>query len=174
MAISFTMNQDKALQTLLWILNQKPGIDVYNIMKVVFAADCFHLNAYGRPVYGDKYTAMKDGTVPSFMYDLTKLKSNVPFFHCTKNGLQANSTPNMNYFSESDIEALEFGMNEYADLSFGEVRDKNHRHKAWRNHEDELKQGAKSVEIDYKEMIDNQEVIDDLEELGSLTESMVL
>lgn len=174
MQISFTMNQDKALQTLLWILNQKPGINVYNIMKVVFAADCFHLNEYGRPIYGDTYKAMKDGTVPSFMYDLTKLQHNVPFFHCSKNGLQANSVPNMSYFSESDLEALEYGLKEYADLSFGAVREKNHQHRAWKNHEAELNAGRKAVDIDYKEMIDNPEVLADLNELGHLTESMVL
>ncbi len=174
--ISFTMNQDKALQTLLWILNKKQGIDIYNIMKIVFAADCYHLTKYGRPVYGDKYMAMKDGTVPSFMYDLVRLKSNMPFFHCSKNGLQANSVPNMNFFSESDIEALEYGLKEYGDLKFGEIRDKNHQHRAWKKHENELKKnfGPKAIPIDYEDMIDDPEVIKDLIELGSMTESMVL
>lgn len=169
--IKFTVNSDKALHVLLWILNKKPNIDVYNINKVMFAADCYSLNHFGRPIYGDRYIAMRLGTVPSFMYDLTKMKGPMPFYQSSKHGLSTYSSPNEDMFSEADIEALEYGMREYADLSFEDVRDKNHLHRAWLNHKDELKT-RESVDIDFCEMIDNQEVLKDLQDLGSLTENM--
>jgi hypothetical protein len=35
------------------------------------------------------------------------------------------------FFSESDIEALEFGYKEYETLNFTSVKDKNHKEPAW-------------------------------------------
>ena len=172
MGINFTLDADKAMQTLLWILNKKPDIDVYNINKVMFAADCYSLNTFGRPIYGEKYVAMKFGTVPSFMYDLTKLKSNVPYYYSSEHGLTANAKPDTDLFSQSDIEALEYGINEYADLNFKSVKNKNHHHNAWKKYEKELEQKRK-IDIPYEDMITNQEVLDDLKELGNLTENMV-
>lgn len=171
--IKFTVNSEKALQVLLWILNKKPRINKYNIMKIVFEADCYSFNHNGRPIYGDKYVAMDYGTVPSTMKNIIEIKSNVPFMEVEKNSFIANAKPDMDIFSESDIEALEHGMKEYADLSFDEVKDKNHQHRAWKNRIEDLKH-TKSSPIPYEDMIDNQDVLEDLLELGSLTENMVL
>lgn len=170
--IKFTLNANKAVQTLLWILNKKPNINKYNIMKVMFTADCYHLNEYGRPIYGEKYVAMEYGTVPSFMKDFLSVKSNVPFEEVQKNKFRAKICCNMDVFSDTDIEALEFGISEYADLSFDEVKEKNHEHRAWKNHEEELKT-TRSVPIPYEDMIENNEVLEELTEMGSLTEQMV-
>ncbi len=172
MSITFTLDANKAMQTLLWILNKKPDIDVYNINKVMFAADCYSLNTYGRPVYGEKYVAMKLGTVPSFMYDLTKMKSNVPYHYSSAHGLTANATPDTDLFSQSDIESLEYGLQEYGDLNFTSVKNKNHLHNAWKKYEKGLEQKRK-IDIPYEDMITNKEVLEDLTELGSLTENMV-
>ena len=172
MSITFTLDADKAMQTLLWILNKKPGIDVYNINKVMFSADCYSLNTFGRPIYGEKYVAMKLGTVPSFMYDLTKMKSNVPYYYSSAHGLTANAKPDNDLFSKSDVEALEHGISEYADLDFKSVKHKNHLHNAWKKYEKELEYKRK-VDIPYEDMITNPEVLEDLKELGSLTENMV-
>lgn len=172
--IKFTLNSKKALQCLLWVLKKKPGIDKYNIMKVMFEADRYHLNKYGRPIYGEKYVAMKHGTVPSFMKDLLNIDQNMPFYKCSLNGYKANSVPDYDVFSESDIEALEHGFEEYGNLSFYAVEKKNHEHRAWKDHEHEFKTNAcKRIDIDYAKIIDNPEVLKDLEELGSLTENMV-
>ena len=170
--IQFTLNQTKALQTLLWILQKKPGIQVYNVMKVMFAADCYHLNHYARPIYGETYEAMKFGTVPHFMYNLTKIAQNMPFY-IINNEMNALSAPDLDVFSESDIEALEYGMSEYASLSFNAVKKKNHQHQAWKNHEREVNAGQNNVFIDYSEMIDNPDVLADLQDLGGLTEKIV-
>ena len=169
----FTLNQTKAMQTLLWMLNRKQGMNVYNIMKVMFTADCYHLTRYGRPIYGEVYEAWKFGPVPQFMYNLTKIMQNVPYHRCSENCLEANSAPDMRVFSETDIEALEYGMTEFADLPFEAVKDKSHQHRAWKKHEAEIQAGVKNITVDYADMIDDQDVLDDLNEFGSLTENMV-
>lgn len=160
------------MQCLLWILNRKPGINKYNIMKVMFDADCYHLNKYGRPIYGENYVAMNYGTVPSLMKDLLEITQNVPFYKCSKNGFKANSSPTLDVFSDTDIEALEHGISEYADLSFSEVKNKNHIHPAWEKHKEELK-NTRSCPIPYEDMINNEDVLADLEDMGDLTEKMV-
>ena len=137
----------------------------------MFAADCYHLNKYGRLVYGEEYVAMRLGTVPSFMYELMKIKDKMPFFYSSEYGLSSYAEPDFNLLSASDIEALEYGISEYADLTFAEVKEKNHQHRAWKKHEKELETKNK-VEISYEDMIDNPEVLEYLEELGDMTEKM--
>lgn len=170
--IKFEKNAEKAMQCLLWILKKCPGISKYNIMKVMFAADCYHLNTYGRPIYGESYVAMKYGAVPSFMKDLLSMRSGMPFVECDKNAFKATADPDWEQLSESDTEALQKGLEEYGSLSFAEVKKKNHQHRAWKNHKEELKT-VRFCPISYEEMIDNPEVLADLQELGDLTQSMV-
>jgi uncharacterized phage-associated protein len=167
-AIQFSMNENKALQTLLWILNRKPGIDIYNIMKVVFAAECYHLNKYGRPIYGDSYEAWRFGTVPAFMRKLTNITKNVPYFSPdnSKNGLATNAIPNMDEFSQTDLEALEYGMKEYGDLSFDDAIKKNHAVPAWKKYEARVKSKEQHIPILYEDFITDKEVAAYLQDVG--------
>ncbi len=171
--IEFERNPNKAMHCLLWILNRKPGINKYNILKVMFAADCYHLNTYGRPIYGEQYFAMKYGTVPGLMKDLLSMKSaGMPIVECAENSFMATAVPDMSCLSESDIEALEHGFNEYSDLTFAQVKKKNHQHRAWKNHKKELER-ISVCPIAYEDMIDDPEILADLQSLGELTKNMV-
>jgi uncharacterized phage-associated protein len=174
MSIKFNMNSDKALQAILWILHRKPGIDLYNIVKVIFSAEYYHLNKYGRPVYGDDYEAWSFGPVPTFAYKLLGMQSNMPFHRCTRNGFMATGYPNLDMFSETDLEALEFGFKEYGNLPFGKARDKSHKNPAWKKHESDVNAGGKHIAIDYEDMVQNPEVLAELNELGAMTQNMVL
>jgi len=165
MAIRFTINTQKAVEALLWIV-QRGESNVYNAMKILFAADKYHLNRYARPVTGDKYVAMRFGTVPSWIYGATKRKG----LGFARNGVTLTSDPgrvvNRDLFSISDIEALEHGFNEYAGKSFKAVVLKNHREKAWLNAV-ERKPDAKVSDILFEDMIEKKQwLIDDLEEIG--------
>jgi uncharacterized phage-associated protein len=173
MAIQFNTNHNKAMQVLLWILNKKPGIDIYNAVKVAGEAERYHLNHYGRPIYGDSYEAWKWGTVPVFIYGLTGMTQNMPFYKCSKNGLVATAVPDTKVFSESDIEALEYGMKEYGYLKFSEIKQKNHKLPAWKKYESRIDAGEKRIKIEYDDLISNRDVLDDLCDLGSLTLNMV-
>jgi hypothetical protein len=74
--ISFNCDLEKTLEVLLWVMNQKAeGVNLYNLIKTIFHADCYHLNQYGRPITGDVYIAMVHGTVPSFIYNLLNQES---------------------------------------------------------------------------------------------------
>ncbi|MDR1827958.1 MAG: SocA family protein [Methylobacteriaceae bacterium] len=129
MAIRFTMNRQKATEAVLWII-QRGEPNPYNILKILFSAEKYHLNHYGRPITGDRYIAMEHGTVPSAIYDDIKNGRNPDYF---KEGelLKATRAPSTDYFSDTDMEALEFGFSEYAGKPFDDVKNRNHLEPAW-------------------------------------------
>ncbi len=46
---------------------------MYTILKMVYVADCLHLERYGRPITGDRFIAMEQGACPSKIYDSMKV-----------------------------------------------------------------------------------------------------
>ena len=166
MNIRFNINTQKAVETVLWVIERGES-NVYNIMKILFAADKFHLNKHGRPVTGDRYVAMEFGTVPSWIYDATKLKeSKIGFI---KKDMLLEAEPrrkaNMELMSESDIEALEHGFNEYAKLSFKRVLEKNHKERAWILAR-ERSPLSEAPDMLFEDMIDEKWLVDDLSEMS--------
>ena len=170
MAIRFNINSQKAIECLIWIV-QRGESNVYNAMKILFAADKYHLNKHIRPVTGDRYVAMQFGTVPSWTYDATRLTTPGLGFKREENtlSLEPGRTYNEWEFSESDIEALEYGFNEYAGKSFDEVKRKNHREKAWRRARKRNPDNG-APDILFEDMIDNRKkwLIEDLRDWGPL------
>jgi hypothetical protein len=79
---------------------------------------------------------MKDGPVPSKAYDLMKaIKGESPFCRADKFGdsfevkgfmVHRRMAPDLDEFSESDMECLNESLQENQDLSFGQLRDKSH------------------------------------------------
>jgi hypothetical protein len=72
MTIKFRTNARKAVEVIVWFAHQRPGIDFHSILKMLFFADLFHLNQWGRPIVGDTYYALPYGPVPQTTYDLLK------------------------------------------------------------------------------------------------------
>ena len=168
MNIRFTLNPQKAVEALVWII-QRGETNVYNAMKILFAADKYHLNTSGRPVTGDKYVAMQFGTVPSWTYSATKLcKPGIGFMRNENTlALEPGRVCDTDYLSGSDIEALEHGFNEYGKKNFAEVKRRNHREKAWRMARKRAPENG-APEILFEDMIDSRKkwMIEDLQLLG--------
>ena len=189
--LNFTPNIQKIIETLLWIVNKRPGIDLYHVLKIIFAADCYHLSKYGRPVTGDFYVAVKHGTMPSIAKDIidkdpwTMREYGIDSPVVTREDHDLYPTRDFDRlkFSKSDLEALEFGFNEYADIpTFSGVREKNHKHQAWiRAAERRGYDVSKDTDfsklweiVDFADMVDDPDVLADLKELGEWTERMVV
>lgn len=164
--ITFEINTRKALEAIVFVLSKRPTVNVYNLLKIIYAADKYHLNREARPVIGDVYIKMSYGTVPSVIYDMTKCDSlplagtgldEYPFEKVNGHDLKAKRTADLSYFSESDIEALEYGIGEYMDLPFKEVEQKNHAEKSWLEAEF-------NRPISYESMIENPDILEYLHE----------
>ena len=189
--LNFTPSIQKIIETLLWIVCKRPGIDLYHVIKIMFAADCYHLSNYGRPVTGDFYVAVEHGTMPSIAKNIidndpwTMQKYGIDAYVVTRKDHCLYPTRDFDRlkFSRSDLEALEFGFGEYADISsFGDVREKNHKHRAWiRAAERKGYDVSKDTDfsrlweyVDFADMVDDPQVLEDLNNLGECTERMVV
>lgn len=172
--ICFEINYRKSIEVILYILSkyEKQGLSLCNLLKMIFAADKYHLNQYASPVTGDTYIKMKYGTVPSEIKNiLDKNQSTLdfiadiiieyPFERLTsKHHLKGTRQYNENLLSESDIEALEFGIKEYDGLTFEEVKNKNHSEKCW-------KESILDSSIDFELIIENNEILTYLKEVSA-------
>lgn len=142
MRIYFQSNYAKILETVLWILNKHKGINMYNLLKVLFHADLLSVNKYGVPVTGETYYAYQFGTVPENTYkglinrepiylEFFGLEE-IPFEIKNKYFLYPKREAKEDYLSETDKECLEEGIKEYAFLTFEQVKDKNHNNEGWK------------------------------------------
>lgn len=161
MKIEFKVNYQKTLEAILFLLSKKDSVNLYNIMKALYAADKYHLNKYGRPVTGDVYIKKTYGVLPSVAYgffnnDLMILSSlgldKSPIELTDKNHHYKSTRPaETKFFSKSDIEALEHGIKEYFDLDFNAVAEKNHLEKSWKN-------ANFDSQINIADMIESEEI----------------
>lgn len=171
-SIEFKINYKKAIEVILYILNknENEGVNMYNLIKIIFAADKYHLNKYARPVTGDCYVKMQYGTVPSTICDYLKFDDLALSFIGEKEYPFSKSKEGHNFYptrkcnesllSKSDIEAIEHGIKEYHGLSFDEVKNKNHDEKCWVN-------ACLNSVIPFESMIDDESVLEYLKENSS-------
>lgn len=141
MAARYAVHTAKALETIVWLANAKPGIDIYHVVKCSFFADKYHLNKYGRPISGDNYVADTYGPLGRSVYNIMNgdpiemlaLGGNGPLpIHVGDRWMViADRCANTRVLSKSDVEALEWAVHEVADLSFGELVDITHNDPAY-------------------------------------------
>jgi uncharacterized phage-associated protein len=115
----------KAIEVVVYVSHKTD--DLLHIMKVLYFADKYHLQEYGRLITGDKYIAMKDGPVPSGAYEIVKDVRGDGIVELSANTKQAlrvekrifvkpQRDPILDYLSESDIECLDRAISEYANM----------------------------------------------------------
>lgn len=162
--IKFNFNKQKAIEVILYFAQKRHCIDKMSLYKFLFFADEIHLNKFGRPICGGKYVAMPLGPVPSEIKDLLE-KENHLEFDINDYWITPNRSPNMDYLSKSDIEAINQAYGEYSQYLPKELSDISHEHKAWINAR------SKNIlvnnnRIDFIDLIDldNKDLIEDLEE----------
>lgn len=135
---AFKYDGSKALAAVLYISQQLPGIKFHQCFKIIYFADLAHLAKYGRAIVGDRYIAMKDGPVPSSIYDLLKdiRDKRRSFFKKRNDGdaldVSADSviTPkalaNLDHFSKTDLECLDSAISETKTMSYEARKVKSH------------------------------------------------
>jgi len=131
----FKFNPEKTLEVLLYIIRNIENPDIYKCLKILYFSDKKNLENFGRFISGDSYVAMKHGPVPSGAYDIIKfIRGDGGFgtidwetaLEVKHNNLVPLREPNLDFLSESDIESLEYSINEYGDLSFSDLKDLSH------------------------------------------------
>jgi uncharacterized phage-associated protein len=171
--VRFNYDKDKSIASILFILNKLGKTDFHKVFKILYFADQKHLTKYGNPITGDIYIAMKNGPVPSKVYDILKtVRDNVKFNVTLKeltdlfeihgnHEVTAKVNANLDFLSESDIECLESSIEENKNLSFDELTEKSHKdawNKASRDNELSfldiaIEGGANNVMVSYIETV---------------------
>ena len=187
--IKFNHNPDKILDAVTWIVQNNPSISIFYIVKILYYADKKHLITYGRPITGDTYKAMKDGPVTFYIFNilnrnnevvgdgdklLDKFKENFHFRSTsskTELSIKGNTVKeDFDYLSESDIECLNFGLDECKDLSWMELRHKIHGEFSWKN-VNQPSYKAVAQQMKFEDFFDGdpnaQEKIDELQEISN-------
>ena len=116
------------------------------------------------------YVAMEYGPIPSKTYDILKNEpltlsylgiTELPFER-SQNIIKAKRKPNVEEFSESDIEALQRGWSKVKDKSFDQIKDNLHEHEAYGKKWNNPERITNSVSMDFEDMIDNDEIKEEL------------
>lgn len=143
--LRFKFDPDKAIAALLYISRKllerhqvKPTVrpDIHRISKILYFADQKHLSKYGRPILGDYFVAMNDGPVPSQIYDMVKAVRGDSYF-CSADAyaqyfdvkgylIYPKQDPDLDQFSESDLQCINESTIENQDLTFDELKAKSH------------------------------------------------
>jgi len=178
MCISFTINYEKTLETIVWFANKKSDAGFHWLLKMIFLADRHHLNKYGIPIIGDDYIAMRFGPVGDTVYSI--LKGECPVVDEQEKITVANKIvttkekPNTNHFSRREIEIFENIFSTYGDYSFADLCDITHSFPEWKDAR--ACRISENPRIDYKYMVDmdteNREGL--IEKLEGFSRSIVL
>lgn len=107
--ITFKFDEPKAIETILYLAKRISGSYKYNICKMLYLADKTCLEKYGRFIFGESYSAMKQGATPSKSYDLLKriAEECIEELRVEGNAVIPLRDANLDYLSESDIECLD-------------------------------------------------------------------
>ncbi|MFW5759810.1 MAG: Panacea domain-containing protein [Cyclobacteriaceae bacterium] len=139
----FKFDIDKSINALLYIIKalnkSKTNCDIHKISKILYFAEQQHLVKYGRPIIGDTYIAMKYGPVPSNVYEIVKFVRGDSAFILTSDdevkfklkavndySIEALQEPDLDYFSETDLECLQNSIEANKNLTFDQLTDKSH------------------------------------------------
>jgi uncharacterized phage-associated protein len=163
----FNFDHKKATQTLNYFALKAGGkINKMKALKLIFLADRFHLRKYGRLITNDCYVAMNYGPVPSTIMDIAK--ANVShtykayasrYIKATDTGRQIESISSVDnsYFSDSDIEALDFAWDNFGHHDKWDLSDFTHRYPEWKKHKEALDSGSKVEKINLKDFFEDPE-----------------
>jgi len=164
--ITYRPNHNKTLEGLVWFASQASDLDHYWAVKTLFFADYYHLNRYGRPVFGDTIQALEWGPVPSFALDMITRSSYASeddlsasreafdvVASATGQRLVARREPDLDLFSRTDLECLQEALEFCRPKSFRQLVDATHALPAYQQAR-ETRGGRGAAIMDYALLLD--------------------
>lgn len=139
----------KITQAINYLVSRQGSADVdeLRVVKLMWAADRYHLRKYARTVTGDNYVAMYKGPVGSSTKDIIEFEtgygniddSDIPYIEQYNSYHQNNKDgmiavvgdTDINELSKTDIEALDFALSTFGDMSTAEIIEFTHQYPEW-------------------------------------------
>ena len=136
---------------------------------MLYLADKACLEKYGRFIFGESYSAMEEGAIPSKAYDLLKRIAKEPINELSVKGndVVPLRDANLDYLSESDIECLDQTIAIYDKASWKMRQDAHDAawEKAW-NDRGEKRSADIPVRSIAESLADSKDLIDYLTNRG--------
>lgn len=163
--IHLRVDYEKTTQAINYIARKSGGqIDKLKTIKLLFFADRYHLRKFARPVTNDNYLAMELGPVGSGAKDIIDQTIYLPkrvkayavkFLEKNDNTVKSKEDVAMEVFSKSDIEALDFTWDNFGKFTGFQLKDISHKYPEWKKHEETLRAGILSMQMDYLDFFDD-------------------
>lgn len=163
----------KKITQMIDFLVKKQGVDVavpeLKLIKLIWAADRYHLRKYARTVSGDIYFAMKNGPVASVAKDIAEnsdylsddISNYVQAYIKNYNGLISSlGKEEEDQFSETDVEALEFAWSKFGNMETDAIISFTHKYPEWKKHEHVERDGGRE-QMDMIDFFANAIIKDD-------------
>jgi uncharacterized phage-associated protein len=170
--LSFRFNLDKFVNALAYFVAKGVAdLTILKAAKLLYLADRNHFLRHGRPITGDRYIAMDLGPVPEGAYQLISRvvagdeiddapKAKVLEVLAVYRGiwgtlqyptlrLKRKHQPDLDVFSDSEIEALDATISEFGARPARDLVDLTHEHKAYQLADAERSPGS-SVALPYE------------------------
>lgn len=158
-------------------LTRKCGEDVavpeLKIIKLVWAADRYHLRKYARTVTNDDYVAMMRGPVGSSTKDVIEFETNFGrvdekdidyskrYINFSQNNdsmlVKSIAETDLSELSETDVEALDFAIENFGKMDTYDLINFTHQYPEWKKHEEKLDENNRSRNINLLDFFDNPE-----------------
>ncbi len=146
---TFVFDIDKAVAAAAYLIQKKGGqISIFELLKMMYAAEREALTGWHRPITGDNFCSMRKGIVLRRTYNLIKdevmatnsdmVKWSRHFSPRDGNAIRLLSEPDYDFLSQREREALDKGFEQISELieKHGVIADVLHKQwPEWRNPE---------------------------------------
>jgi len=147
------------------------SIDKLAGIKFLFFADRYHLRKYGRLISEDTYYALPHGPVASNSLNILNEVMNGDNAGANKTYLNRKSENSfvavenqyeLDYLSESDIEALDFVIEKFSNKDTWELRNLTHEYPEWKRYKNTLESNlSKREKIIMNDFFENADIEND-------------
>jgi len=161
-----------SVQAIYYIAKQlnKP-LDKLTLLKLVFFADRYHLRKYARTITDDTYFALQYGPVASNTKDiLDDLQTEATGELYAQRFIDQidpktyrakENSEELDYLSETDIEALNFAIENFGSLGSFDLVNLTHEYPEWKRFEHSLKSGMRSERMNMDDFFEESILLDD-------------
>ena len=159
------LNYKAAIQAVDYIVKRASPdslLDKLTILKLLFFAERYSLRKYFQSITNDQFCAMRCGPVASATYDIISFKDTVPIeqkdyakdiiskippYFVKSNG-SLLIRDDYDELSDTDIEALDFSIEQFGQYSSSKLIDITHKYKEWNRFEKKLRESDTSFKME--------------------------
>lgn len=172
-SLTFQFSLDKFINALTFFASKGiTDLTKLKAVKLLYLADQYHLFRYGRPVTGDRYIAMDLGPVPEDAFQLlsrmiepaevsdparARALEHIEVSHGFLRKypvLRARRQPDLDVFSESEVEALQMTLRQHGNKLARVLVDLTHEHRAYKRANARRAPGS-SVDLPFEYFFDD-------------------